>query len=110
MTLSSIVTRPKSSATVVVVFWLPEPGRSIPIATVVIAASVVSGSISDRAPTNVVLPTPKPPDTTIFTGTGGSRPPPAHPDGEASRRDRSECRDTVDEPFQEPHVESLARP
>ena len=32
----------------------------------VITASVVSGMISDTAPTNVVLPTPKPPATTIF--------------------------------------------
>jgi hypothetical protein len=30
-------------------------------------ASVVSGAISDTEPTNVVLPTPKPPATTIFT-------------------------------------------
>jgi hypothetical protein len=30
-------------------------------------ASVVSGTISDTEPTNVVLPTPKPPATTIFT-------------------------------------------
>jgi hypothetical protein len=30
-------------------------------------ASVVSGVISDTDPTKVVLPTPKPPATTIFT-------------------------------------------
>jgi hypothetical protein len=30
-------------------------------------ASVVSGVISDTEPTNVVLPTPNPPATTIFT-------------------------------------------
>lgn len=30
-------------------------------------ASVVSGVISDTDPTNVVLPTPNPPATTIFT-------------------------------------------
>ncbi len=29
-------------------------------------ASVVNGMISDTAPTNVVLPTPNPPATTIF--------------------------------------------
>ncbi|WP_233576638.1 hypothetical protein [Saccharopolyspora rhizosphaerae] len=29
-------------------------------------ASVVSGTISDTEPTNVVLPAPKPPATTIF--------------------------------------------
>ncbi len=32
----------------------------------VITASVVSGRISDTAPTNVVFPTPNPPATTIF--------------------------------------------
>jgi hypothetical protein len=32
----------------------------------VITASVVSGMISETDPTNVVLPTPKPPATTIF--------------------------------------------
>ena len=44
---------------------------STPAATSVIAASVVSGSISETAATAVVLPTPKPPATTIFTGSGG---------------------------------------
>ena len=33
----------------------------------VISASVVSGVISETAPTKVVLPTPKPPATTILT-------------------------------------------
>ncbi len=32
----------------------------------VMTASVVSGMISDTEPTNVVLPTPNPPATTIF--------------------------------------------
>ncbi|GAB3176651.1 hypothetical protein GCM10027259_20380 [Micromonospora palomenae] len=40
----------------------------------VIDASVVSGAISEIAPTVVVLPTPKPPAIRIFTGIGG-RPP-----------------------------------
>src|SRR5690242_1378369 len=35
------------------------------------AASVVSTSISEIAPTAVVLPTPNPPAMTIFTGMGG---------------------------------------
>jgi hypothetical protein len=69
--LDSMVTRPKSSATVVVVFCWTCPGLSTPTAAVVMAASVVSGSISDKAPIAVVLPTPKPPEMTIFTGTGG---------------------------------------
>src|SRR5271165_1274455 len=54
-------------ATVVVVLsgvWLRS---SRPSLTVVMTASVVSGVISDTEPTNVVLPTPKPPATTIFT-------------------------------------------
>ncbi|GAA3756760.1 hypothetical protein GCM10022379_25800 [Micromonospora maritima] len=37
----------------------------------VISASVVSGAISEMAPTVVVLPTPKPPAIRIFTGIGG---------------------------------------
>src|SRR5262245_448457 len=48
---------------------------------VVIAASVVSGGISDTALTNVVFPTPKPPATTSLTdctffwpGRGSERP------------------------------------
>src|SRR6266702_578033 len=62
----SSVTRPKSIATVVVT--LPGVWRrsSIPLLASVITASVVSGVISDTEPTNVVLPTPKPPATTIF--------------------------------------------
>src|ERR687887_459911 len=61
--------RPKSKATVVVDFSPVPATSSTPIARSVMAASVVSGSISDTAPTNVVLPTPKPPDTTIFADT-----------------------------------------
>jgi len=41
---------------------------SRPALTAVTAASVVSGVISEIAPTNVVLPTPNPPATTILTG------------------------------------------
>ena len=37
-----------------------------------IAASVLSAAISEAAPTNVVLPAPKPPAITIFTGIGAS--------------------------------------
>src|SRR5215469_2190394 len=64
---ASRVTRPKSIATVVVVLsgvWLRS---SRPSLAVVITASVVRGVISETEPTNVVLPTPKPPATTIFT-------------------------------------------
>src|SRR6266571_7536217 len=62
--------RPKSMATVVVVLpgtWLVS---STPTLAEVMTASVVSGMISDTAPTKVVLPTPKPPAMTILTGVG----------------------------------------
>jgi hypothetical protein len=39
-------------------------------------ASVVSGVISDTEPTKVVLPTPKPPATTIFTDVIAEASPP----------------------------------
>src|SRR6201997_2566077 len=43
-------------------------------------ASVVSGVISDTEPTKVVLPTPKPPETTIFTEViADPSPPPCGP-------------------------------
>src|SRR3546814_10133303 len=65
--ISSTVRRPKSMATVVVVL-ASEPRRwSTRAPTLVIAASVRSGGISDRAPTKVVLPAPKPPANTNFT-------------------------------------------
>src|SRR4051794_14001598 len=62
--------RPKSSVTVVVVLAFTSLVSSTPIETEVISASVISGSISDIEPTNVVLPTPKPPLITIFTAIG----------------------------------------
>jgi hypothetical protein len=73
----SSVTRPKSSATVVVVF-APTPVRSsVPIEAVVIVSSVLSGSISETEPTNVVFPTPNPPATrslmAVGTGCEGAR-------------------------------------
>src|SRR6266542_3212604 len=68
---SSMVMQPKSSATVVDVFAGIWPARSTPTATEVMAASVLNGRISEIADTAVVLPTPKPPAMTIFTGIGG---------------------------------------
>src|SRR5918995_1456168 len=65
--VSSTVMRPKSMATVVVVLpamWLRS---SMPVDALVMAASVRSGSISEIAPTKVVLPTPKPPAMTNLT-------------------------------------------
>src|SRR2546423_8853098 len=74
LSVSSMVMQPKSSATVVVVLAGTSPVRSTCAATEVMAASVVSGGISEMADTVVVLPTPKPPAITIFTGTGGRCP------------------------------------
>src|SRR5689334_22848690 len=54
-------------ATVVVVFSGTFDRSSTSVLAEVMTASVVSGVISDTDPTNVVLPTPKPPATTIFT-------------------------------------------
>src|SRR3954451_11096183 len=72
LSVGSIVTQPKSIAIVVVVLPDAVPGSSTPMPAVVISASVVSGAISEMARTVVVLPTPKPPATTILTGTGGA--------------------------------------
>src|SRR5690349_4006625 len=58
--------RPKSMATVVDTLFGVAATSSTPTLAVVITASVRSGVISDMAPTNVVLPTPNPPATTIF--------------------------------------------
>src|SRR5256884_5324051 len=63
---AAIVMRPKSMATVVVAFPGTFVGSSMPTPAAVITASVVSGVISETAPTSVVLPTPNPPATTIF--------------------------------------------
>src|SRR5690242_9059763 len=65
--VSSTVMRPKSIATVVVTFARTWVASSTPSDSVVIAASVVRGGISETADTNVVFPTPKPPATTSFT-------------------------------------------
>src|SRR3954447_1239574 len=110
MMLSSMVTRPKSIATVVVVLPGPAaPTWSTVEAAMVIAASVVSGSISDSAPIIVVLPTPNPPETTIFTGTGGGVPAGRRSWGSAARPvGVSECSDTGDQPFEEVDVLRLA--
>ncbi len=59
--------RPKSIATVVVDLSGTWDRSSTSVLATVITASVVSGVISDTEPTNVVLPTPNPPATTILT-------------------------------------------
>lgn len=53
-------------ATVVVVLFGTAERSSTPALADVITASVVSGMISETEPTNVVLPTPKPPAMTIL--------------------------------------------
>src|SRR5690606_8674783 len=57
-------------ATVVAVFVVTSPGSSTSAATCVLAASVVSGVISEIDPPTVVLPTAKPPAMMILTGIG----------------------------------------
>src|SRR5579859_7548123 len=64
--LSSVM-RPKSIATVVVCLSGTWDRSSTSVLATVMTASVVSGVISETDPTNVVLPTPNPPATTIFT-------------------------------------------
>src|SRR6202020_1034389 len=72
----SSVIRPKSMGTVVV-FWSGTCERSsTSVDATVMTASVVSGVISDTEPTKVVLPTPKPPATTIFTDVIADASPP----------------------------------
>src|SRR5258706_7704704 len=66
----SMVTLPKSSATVVVVLSGTSVLRSTPRPTAVIVPSVLSGTISDIDRTAVVLPTPNPPAMTDLTGSG----------------------------------------
>src|SRR6185503_8119667 len=62
--------RPKSIATVVVVFVGTPAMSSMPRLALVSTSSVCSGRISLTALTSVVLPTPKPPATRIFTACG----------------------------------------
>src|SRR5690606_8554229 len=69
-------TRPKSIATVVVVLFGVRAVSSMPTEASVMTASVVSGMISETAPTKVVLPTPNPPATTIFVEVSTPPPPP----------------------------------
>src|SRR5918992_438614 len=96
----SRVMRPKSIATVVVVLpwiWLVS---STPRLAVVMAASVVSGMISETAPTKVVLPTPKPPAMTILTGVGARD----SPVGEADLN----CPESIEHPLEKRKVWAVA--
>src|SRR5215207_8227035 len=83
--------RPKSMATVVVVLVATLLVSSIPSLTLVMAASVVSGSVSLVDPTKNVLPTAKQPATTILTGSGAA----------VEYASASEGLETIEHPFQE---------
>src|SRR4051812_3466808 len=69
---SRMVIRPKSIATVVVVFPSTPSVSSTPMPRSESTSSVRRGRISLIAPTSVVLPTPKPPATRILRATGSS--------------------------------------
>src|SRR3954470_12086409 len=88
-----MVMRPKSMATVVVSLPGTLDGSSMPWPAEVMTASVVSGSISETAPTSVVLPTPKPPAMTIFAEVISLGCAPA----------RSELAKSTQHPFQQIH-------
>src|SRR3954447_667720 len=87
---SSIEMRPKSIATVVVVLFGVAVRSSTPTDADVMTASVRSGTISETAPTKVVLPAPNPPDTTIFVEREGRRSEPV----KATEHPPHECRIT----------------
>src|SRR3954451_23722652 len=84
--------RPKSMATVVVVLSPVWVRSSMPALADVMTASVRSGLISETAPTNVVLPTPNPPATTIFALVVGRAGPPL------------ELAKSTEHPFEQCHV------
>src|SRR5260370_19771405 len=67
---SSMLMRPKSIATVVVVLRSTPVSRSMPLLASVSSASVCSGRISVTAQTMVVWPAPKPPAIRILIETG----------------------------------------
>src|SRR5690606_2904378 len=79
-------------ATVVEVLPVTPEVSSTPTLTLVIAASVVSGAISEIEPTKVVLPTAKPPATTILTGMG------------PSALGSSKCLEAIEHPFEQSEV------
>src|SRR5690606_37573972 len=105
---SSSVMRPKSMATEVVSFSGVAARSSVPSLASVISASVCRGVISETAVTRVVLPTPKPPATTIFVATGarvgsacqGSRGSSPSTSGETPRA-ASETTESTQHPFQQ---------
>src|SRR5579871_2088096 len=98
--------RPKSMATVVDVLpVLVPPVSSMPSATLVMAASVVSGAISEIEPTKVVLPTAKPPATMILTGRGT----PSSSGTVSAEAGASERLKAIEHPFEQFEVRAIAR-
>src|SRR3954447_16783092 len=95
-----MVMRPKSMATVVVVFCSTPLRSSTGSPAALRVSSVRSGFISLTAPTRVVLPTPKPPATSILSATG-ARPEPGFPCSERSK--------AIDHLAQYPLVRQLRR-
>src|ERR1700744_6124280 len=94
----SRVMRPKSMATVVVVLSPVWVRSSMPADALVMTASVRSGLISETAPTNVVLPTPNPPATTIFALVV-----------DLAEPEPLELANPTDPPFEQCHARSPAR-
>src|SRR5687768_11904138 len=90
-------------ATVVEVLLAAPPTSSTPRLTLVMAASVVSGSISEMDPTSVVLPTANPPATTILTGRGTAVV------GAVGEAVASECLKAIEHPFEKLDVRSVVR-
>jgi hypothetical protein len=62
-----MVMRPKSIAAVVVTFWSTPSVSSTDWPASLSSSSVGNGLFSLTAPTSVVLPTPNPPATSIFS-------------------------------------------
>src|SRR5262249_47730990 len=87
-----VVMRPESSATVGVVLPSMLVRSSAPLPASVRLSSVLSGVISLTEATRVVLPTPKPPATRIFTDSGAIA---------AAAWAWLECTDTFKNPLQE---------
>src|SRR3954469_11423053 len=88
-------------ATVVEVLASAPPVSSTPTLTLVMAASVVSGSISEMEPTSVVFPTANPPATMIFTGSGTAAV------VVVAEVVASECLKAIEHPFQKSDVGSV---
>src|SRR5487761_323218 len=99
--LSSVI-RPKSIATVVVFLSGTCDRSSTSVLATVMTASVVSGVISETEPTNVVLPTPNPPATTIFTDVMAC-------DASAAGRATLDLTESTKHPFEQIEVRTALR-